>query len=299
MNAIQMGFTGAHMSATLKTEAFSLHTAQQAVPLVMDSPHSSPIFPSDFNACLPLDDLRDGEDVLIDALWSHAPHHGAHLLLAEFARTYIDPNRHIGDVDLSMIDGEWPHTYVPSGKANIGKSLIWRTLDDGRPIYNRKLSIDEVQQRIQRYALPYQAQLQKLIDDHQQNFGVCYHINCHSMNAVSGKMGEGGAGIARADVVLGDRDGTTCDAEFTHLVKDFMQGCGYEVKINDPFKGVELVRAFSNPAQGKHSLQVELNKRLYTDDTGRGKGAGYDKLAQDLQQLTAVLAQFATSKAKK
>ncbi|MEO0029181.1 MAG: hypothetical protein RJB45_1222 [Pseudomonadota bacterium] len=287
------------MSATLKTEAFSLHTAQQAVPLVMDSPHSSPIFPSDFNACLPLDDLRDGEDVFIDALWSHAPHHGAHLLLAEFARTYIDPNRHIGDVDLSMIDGEWPHTYVPSGKANIGKSLIWRTLDDGRPIYNRKLSIDEVQQRIQRYALPYQAQLQKLIDDHQQNFGVCYHINCHSMNAVSGKMGEGGAGIARADVVLGDRDGTTCDAEFTHLVKDFMQGCGYEVKINDPFKGVELVRAFSNPAQGKHSLQVELNKRLYTDDTGRGKGVGYDKLAQDLQQLTAVLAQFATSKAKK
>jgi N-formylglutamate deformylase len=287
------------MSAPIQTEAYSLFMAQQAVPLVMDSPHSSSTFPQDFNACLPLDDLRDGEDVFIDALWSHAPQHGAHLLLAEFARTYIDPNRHVGDVDLSMIDGEWPHTYVPSGKANIGKSLIWRTLDDGRPIYDRKLSIDEVHQRIQRYALPYQAQLQKLIDTHHQAFGVCYHINCHSMSAVSGKMGEGGPGIARADVVLGDRDGTTCNAEFTHLVKDFMQGCGYAVKINDPFKGVELVRAFSNPAQGKHSLQIELNKRLYTDATGRGKGANYDKLAQDLQELTAVLAQFAKSKAAK
>ncbi|MFM7003965.1 MAG: N-formylglutamate amidohydrolase [Betaproteobacteria bacterium] len=287
------------MSAPIQTEAYSLFLAQQAVPLVMDSPHSSSTFPQDFNACLPLEDLRDGEDVFIDALWSHAPQHGAHLLLAEFARTYIDPNRHVGDVDLSMIDGEWPHTYVPSGKANIGKSLIWRTLDDGRPIYDRKLSIDEVHQRIQRYALPYQAQLQKLIDTHHQTFGVCYHINCHSMSAVSGKMGEGGPGIARADVVLGDRDGTTCNAEFTHLVKDFMQGCGYAVKINDPFKGVELVRAFSNPAQGKHSLQIELNKRLYTDATGRGKGANYDKLAQDLQQLTAVLAQFAKSKAAK
>ncbi len=287
------------MSAPIQTEAYSLFLAQQAVPLVMDSPHSSSTFPQDFNACLPLDDLRDGEDVFIDALWSHAPQHGAHLLLAEFARTYIDPNRHVGDVDLSMIDGEWPHTYVPSGKANIGKSLIWRTLDDGRPIYDRKLSIDEVHQRIQRYALPYQAQLQKLIDTHHQTFGVCYHINCHSMSAVSGKMGEGGPGIARADVVLGDRDGTTCNAEFTHLVKDFLQGCGYAVKINDPFKGVELVRAFSNPAQGKHSLQIELNKRLYTDATGRGKGANYDKLAQDLQQLTAVLAQFAKSKAAK
>ncbi len=260
------------------TEAYTLLKPKQAVPLVMDSPHSSRVFPKDINADLPLEDLRDGEDVFIDALWAHAPDHGAHLLLAEFARTYIDPNRHVGDVDLAMIEGEWPHAYEPSGKARIGKSLIWRTLDDGRPIYNRKLSVDEVHQRIQRYALPYQAQLQNLINEHHQKFGVCYHINCHSMSAVSGKMGEGGAGIARADVVLGDRDGTTCSAEFTHLVKEFMQQCGYDVKINDPFKGVELVRAFSNPAQGKHSLQIELNKRLYTDDSGRGKGPGYDKL---------------------
>ena len=281
------------------TKAYTLLKPKLAVPLVMDSPHSSPVFPNDFNAALPLDDLRDGEDVFIDALWAHAPEHGAHLLLAEFARTYIDPNRHVGDVDLAMIEGEWPHAYEPSGKARIGKSLIWRTLDDGRPIYNRKLSVDEVHQRIQRYALPYQAQLQSLINEHYQQFGVCYHINCHSMNAVSGKMGEGGAGIARADVVLGDRDGTTCSAEFTHLVKEFMQQCGYDVKINDPFKGVELVRAFSNPAQGKHSLQIELNKRLYTDASGRGKGPGYDKLNQDLVGLTALLADFAKQKMNK
>jgi len=281
------------------TKAYTLLKPKLAVPLVMDSPHSSPVFPDDFNAALPLDDLRDGEDVFIDALWAHAPEHGAHLLLAEFARTYIDPNRHVGDVDLAMIEGEWPHAYEPSGKARIGKSLIWRTLDDGRPIYNRKLSVDEVHQRIQRYALPYQAQLQNLINEHHQQFGVCYHINCHSMSAVSGKMGEGGAGIARADVVLGDRDGTTCSAEFTHLVKDFMQQCGYEVKINDPFKGVELVRAFSNPSQGKHSLQIELNKRLYTDSSGRDKGTGYGKLNQDLVGLTALLADFAKQKMNK
>jgi N-formylglutamate amidohydrolase len=77
-------------------------------------------------------------------------------------------------------------------------------------------------------------------------------------------------------------------------VKDFMQQCGYDVKINDPFKGVELVRAFSNPSQGKHSLQIELNKRLYTDDSGRGKGPGYEKLNQDLIALTALLADFST-----
>jgi N-formylglutamate amidohydrolase len=78
-----------------------------------------------------------------------------------------------------------------------------------------------------------------------------------------------------------------------------MQQCGYDVKINDPFKGVELVRAFSNPEQGKHSLQIELNKRLYTDDSGLGKGPGYDKLNQDLVGLTALLADFAKQKMNK
>jgi hypothetical protein len=37
-----------------------------------------------------------------------------------------------------------------------------------------------------------------------------------------------------------------------------------------------------------------LNKRLYTDDSGRGKGPGYEKLNQDLIALTALLADFST-----
>ncbi len=47
--------------------------------------------------------------------------------------------------------------------------------------------------------------------------------------------------------MLGDRDGTTCEPEFTQFVADTLEGMGYGVKINDPYKGVELVRAFSDP----------------------------------------------------
>ena len=44
--------------------------------------------------------------------------------------------------------------------------------------------------------------------------------------------------------MLGDRDGSTCSAEVTHFVFEHLRGLGYDVKINDPFKGVELVRAY-------------------------------------------------------
>ena len=46
---------------------------------------------------------------------------------------------------------------------------------------------------------------------------------------------------------------------------------GYDVKVNDPYKGVELVRAFSDPPAGRHSLQVEVNRRLYMDERTREK----------------------------
>ena len=104
-------------------------------------------------------------------------------------------------------------------------------------------------------------------------------------------MGEGGAGMPRADMVLGDRDGTTCAPAFTAFVRDALTARGYAVKVNDPFKGVELVRAYSNPAAGFHSLQLEVNKRLYMDQATLQKHDGFLRLQADLMALLDAIAQ--------
>jgi N-formylglutamate deformylase len=267
--------------------------AQPACPVVLDSPHSGRRMPADFGSVLQEHDLRDGEDCFIDELYRPAGDQGIPLLAAQFPRTYLDPNRHAGDIDLDLLDGPWPHEHHPSGKARIGKALIWRTLDDGRPIYARRLGVAEVRSRIARYHAPYHARLRELLDAAHARFGVVYHINCHSMNAVSGVMGEGGAGRARADVVLGDRDGSTCDAAFTDFVRATLAGWGYDVAVNDPFKGVELVRAYADPAAGRHSLQLEINKRLYMDEASREPHEGFVPLQQRLMSLLqAIVREF-------
>jgi N-formylglutamate amidohydrolase len=271
-------------------EILILHgPAQASAPLVLDSPHSGFVFPSDFNAAVNEFALRDGEDCFIDELWQPATERGVPLLAARFPRTYIDPNRHEGDIDLDLIDGAWPHPFVPSGKAHLGKALVWRLLDDGSPIYARKLGVAELQARIERYHRPYHDALRGLLDAAHARFGVVVHINCHSMNAVGGAMGEGGAGKARADIVLGDRDGSTCEAGLTAFVRENLSARGYSVAVNDPYKGVELVRAYSNPAAGRHSLQLEVNKRLYMDEATRTKHAGFEDLQADLMQLVDAL----------
>jgi N-formylglutamate deformylase len=269
-----------------------------AAPLVLDSPHSGCDFPADFDAAVSEFDLRDGEDCYVDELYAPATGRGVLLLAARYPRTYIDPNRHRGDVDLELIDGgQWPHEYVPSGKSRLGKALVWRTLDDGRPIYARKLAVDEVVRRIERYHAPYHRALREALDAACERHGAVFHINCHSMPAVGGKQGEGGAGIARADFVLGDRDGTSCDPAFTEFVRNTLAGFGYEVKVNDPYKGVELVRAYSRPEAGRHSLQIEINKRLYMDEAARTRNAGFATLQGHLRQLVEATLDYARSAA--
>ena len=273
-------------------DVLRIHGPRLAVlPLVLDSPHSGTRMPADFGAALPESDLRDGEDCFIDQLYLPAAERGIPLLAAQFPRTYLDPNRHAGDIDTDLLDAPWPGELVLSGKARIGKSLVWRTLDDGRPIYNRKLTVQELRQRIARCHAPYHQALQSLLQAAHGRHGQVFHINCHSMNAVSGAMGEGGAGQPRADMVLGDRDGTTCAPAFTAFVREALVTRGYDVKVNDPFKGVELVRAYSNPAAGFHSLQLEVNKRLYMDQATLQKHAGFVRLQADLMALLDAIAE--------
>ncbi len=264
--------------------------AEPQLPIVLDSPHSGTTLPDDFGAAVAEHDLRDGEDCFVDALWMPAVDKGIPLLAAQFARTYIDVNRHAGDIDLNLLDAPWPHEHVASGKARIGKALVWRTLDDGRPIYSRRLSVAEVCVRIERCHAPYHAALRRLLDAAHARHGIVWHLNCHSMNAVSGAMGEGGAGQQRADIVLGDRDGSSCDPAFTEFVRAALASFGHEVAVNRPFKGVELVRAYSKPGAGRHSLQIEVNKRLYMDEGTRLPHAGFERLQRDLMALLDAIA---------
>ncbi len=105
------------------------------------------------------------------------------------------------------------------------------------------------------------------------------------MRSVAGRMSSDGAGHRRADFVLGDRDGTTCDPAFTELARRTLAGMGYSVKVNDHYKGVELVRAYSNPKVGRHSLQIEISKRLYMDEAALAKSDGFGKLQKNLTTL--------------
>jgi N-formylglutamate deformylase len=263
------------------------------VPVVFDSPHSGTIYPADFDTVVPRLTLRRAEDTHVEALYAAAPDFGATLIAANFPRSYIDPNRSLLDIDAALLDGAWPGPVNVSRKTEKGIGLVWRLQDTGEPIYKRKLSVAEVQARITACYAPYHKAVRDAVNAARKHYGAVWHLNCHSMPATSSVISEEGPGVTRADFVLGDRDGTTCDPAFTAFVALTLRGLGYEVKINDPFKGVELVRAYSDPAQHKHALQIEVNRRLYMDENSREKNGNFAKLQGDISVLVNAIADFA------
>ena len=263
------------------------------VPVVFDSPHSGTNYPVDFDTVVPRLTLRRAEDTHVEALYAAAPEHGAVLIAAEFPRSYIDANRSLLDIDAALLDSAWPGPINASRKTEKGIGLVWRLLDTGEPIYTRKLTVAEVQTRIANCYAPYHKAVRDAINAAHKHYGAVWHINCHSMPATSSVISDEGPGVPRADFVLGDRDGTTCAPEFTTFVALTLRDMGYEVRVNDPYKGVELVRAYSDPAVHKHSLQIEVNRKLYMDEITREPNANFDKLQADITALVKAISGYA------
>ena len=99
-----------------------------------------------------------------------------------------------------------------------------------------------------------------------------------------------------ADFVLGDRDGTTCASEFTDFVARVLRGRGYDVRINEIYKGVEIVKRHGRPAAQRHSLQIEVDRALYMDQKTLEKNRGFVQLQADITALIAALGEFAADR---
>ena len=262
-------------------------------PLVLDSPHSGTYYPADFLFSCDRATLRRAEDTHVEKLYGFVPSLDVHWIEAHFPRSYLDANRNTTEMDVTLLDAPWPEAVETDlkilSKVRLGKGLIWRATDDGMPIYSRKLTVAEVQARIENCWKPYHMAVAQAIQTAHQQHGYSIHINCHSMPAVASSHATDFPGEKHADFVVGDRDGTTGSVVLSQRVCQHLSGLGYSVAYNHPYKGVELVRRYSNPAQHRHSIQLEINRKLYMNEDTLEMTHGFEPLQADLRSLLELL----------
>ncbi|MDP4536642.1 N-formylglutamate amidohydrolase [Alkalimonas collagenimarina] len=267
----------------------------EKIPLVFDSPHSGLELPADFQYAVTIDELKTGWDAFIDELWSPATTFGAYLLSAKTSRMYIDLNRAPTDIDPALLNEPWPEPLQPTKYTERGMGLIRRFALPGLAINKKPLSVAEIQHRIKHYYQPYHQQLAQLLSSLHQAYGGVWHIDCHSMKSRGNAMNID-QNQTRPDIILGNLDGTSASPEFTEVIQQAFADLGYSVVLNTPYKGGYLTQCFANPAENKHSIQIEINRELYMDEKEFSKNEKFSAFQSDLTKVSACIANFVKSK---
>jgi N-formylglutamate amidohydrolase len=259
-------------------------------PVVCNSPHSGRSYLARFidQSRLDLATLRRSEDTFVDELFGDAVKFGVPIMSANFPRAFLDVNREPYELDPRLFEGRLPaYANTRSLRVAGGLGTIARVVGDAREIYDRRIPVEEALARIELYYKPYHRALRRMIVNAQRAFGVAVLVDCHSMPSNANGRDE----RPRADIVLGDRYGTSCAAFVTDTVEETLRSFGYSVLRNKPYAGGFITEHYGDPAAGLHAVQVEVNRALYMDEREYRKTPRFEAVKADLGRMIAKLSQ--------
>ncbi|MFL9825066.1 N-formylglutamate amidohydrolase [Rhodoplanes sp. SY1] len=271
--------------------------AELAGPLVFNSPHSGCVYPRIFLETTRLDlaTLRRSEDTFVDELFADVVARGYPLMRAFFPRCYVDVNREPYELDPRMFDGRLPsYANTRSMRVAGGLGTIARVVGDAQEIYGRRLPVDDALARIETLYKPYHRTLRRLLGRTQRDFGVAVLIDCHSMPSSAGPRDE----RPRADVILGDRYGTSCSPIVSAAVETVLRDLGYVVGRNKPYAGGFITEHYGSPATGIHVLQFEINRGLYMDERRQTRTSSFERVIADIGVVVDRLSELSPDELK-
>jgi N-formylglutamate amidohydrolase len=258
--------------------------AEWTAPVVFNSPHSGRVYPRTFLSAARLDlaVLRRSEDSFVDELILGVVGSGIPVMRAHFPRCYVDVNREPYELDPRMFDGRLPSfANTRSMRVAGGLGTVARVVGDAQEIYDRRLPVDDALRRIETLYKPYHRGLRRLVTRVHRDFGAAILVDCHSMPSTAGAKDE----RPRADIVIGDRYGTSCVTRVTDTVEMALRGLGYAVSRNKPYAGGFITEHYGNPGSGLHAIQIELNRAIYMDERSRERNERFARVAEDLAVL--------------
>jgi N-formylglutamate amidohydrolase len=258
-----------------------------AGPILFNSPHSGALYPEAFLAASRLEPqaLRRSEDMFVDQLFAPVVAQGQVMMRAHFPRAFLDVNREPFELDQTMFDEPLPdYVNVRSLRVAAGLGTIAKVVAEGVEIYKQPLRVSEALARIDALYHPYHAKLAELLRFLHRKHGFALLVDCHSMPSLPLRDLH-----RRADIVIGDRFGTSCMGLISDVVEQSLTHAGYKVARNRPFAGGFITEHYGQPAQGLHAIQIEINRALYMDERNQAKHRGFSVLQQDLMGMASGL----------
>lgn len=216
-------------------------------PIVLGQPHGGTYVPDDIATR-----LNDTGRALADTDWHinrlyNELFGGMTVVQSHVHRYVIDANRDPEGV--SLYPGQITTTLVPLTDFN--GQPIWRS--------GQEPSEDEIGQRCETFHAPYHAALAEELGRVRAKHGVAVLFDCHSIRSRIPFLFEG----TLPDMNIGTDGGVTCALEIESIAHEFAVSSPYSTVLNGRFRGGWTTRHYGRPADGLHSIQMELAQSTY------------------------------------
>jgi N-formylglutamate amidohydrolase len=178
----------------------------------------------------------------------------------QWHRYVVDLNRLPDDVDQDSVIGS-PN---PPGKFTTG--LHWVKTTRGTRLMNEPITQALHDQLVQRYFEPFHSDVRDTYDFFREHGAEkIYHLDAHSMPS-KGTSAHRDPGETRAEIVVSDQEGKSCESSYRDLVVSAYEKAGFKVKLNWPYVGGRVTQTYGKPDLGQHTIQVEISRVQYMDE---------------------------------
>ncbi len=261
-------------------------------PVILSVPHAGRLYPPELSddCRYPAERLLPLEDRLADLLVADAFGAGFSGIVAHTPRAVIDLNRAERDMDPGMLITPMPLPPILSAKARGGLGLVPRRTATLGDIWRRRFHPDEIAERIDQHHRPYHAQIANMMDAARERHGMAILLDIHSMPPLS----QDHSGDP-PQVIVGDRFGRTASAILSEIAGTTFEADGLRVAFNAPYAGGHVLERHAAPHQGRHALQLEIDRRLYLDADLRSAGDGVARIARLIRHVAERLSAAAPS----
>lgn len=217
-------------------------------PLLLSMPHAGTEIPAALEPRFVSPWLaRKDADWWIERLYDFAADLDASVVRTSISRSVIDVNRDPSGASL------YP------GQATTG--LCPSETFDGEPLYRDGAApgAPEIAERRAAYFDPYHAAVASEIARLRAKHRHVVLYDCHSIRSAIPRLFEG----TLPTFNIGTNSGASCDPALAGVVAAHCAASGMGHVVDGRFKGGYITRAYGNPDNGVHAVQMELACRSY------------------------------------
>lgn len=239
--------------------------------IILHIPHSSVYIPEEYRKNFVLSEVELEKELLcMTDRYTDELFDGAEKVIFSYSRLICDVERFLDKSQEEMTKkGMW----IVYSKTSEGKEL--------------KTGVNE-EQIVNEMYIPHHRKMDEKVAGKLTKYNECVIVDCHSFSSEP-LLYEDCKGN-RADICIGTDEYHTPNILLEKVTKFFREK-GYSVAVNSPYAGAFVPTKYYRKNKRVQAIMVEVNRKLYMDESSGEKIEGFYKIQQEMKELVNKLGQ--------